>query len=148
MLLSRGSQYTLQALIYLAAQPPGKMVLVREISDRLEIPPFYLAKLMQPLSRVGWLETMRGRGGGLRLTADAAAISVFDVLLFTEGQRPDKECLLGFKECADDSACVLHCQWKPIKTELLDDLKQHTLASLAAVSAEGLPDWLQGDIKP
>lgn len=148
MLLSRGSQYTLQALIYLAAQPHGKMILVREISDRLDIPPFYLAKLLQPVSRMGWLETVRGRGGGLRLVAEAAAISVFDVLVFTEGQRADRECLLGFKECADDSACVLHCQWKPIKTELLDDLKQHTLASLAATSSQGLPAWLQGDITP
>lgn len=148
MLLSRGSQYTLQALIYLAAQPPGKMLLVREIADRLAIPPFYLAKLLQPVSRAGWLETLRGRGGGLRLVADAMAISVHDVLIFTEGQRADRECLLGFKECADDSACVLHCQWKPIKTELLDDLKQHTLASLAAISSQGLPAWLQGEITP
>jgi Rrf2 family transcriptional regulator, iron-sulfur cluster assembly transcription factor len=148
MLLSRGSQYTLQALIYLAGETRERMILVRDIAERLAIPQFYLAKLLQPLSRAGWIETARGRGGGMRLALDAEQLSVYDVVLFTEGQRADRECLLGFKECADDSACVLHCQWKPIKTELLDDLKQHTLASLAASSAGGLPDWLQRGIKP
>ncbi|MBK6744756.1 MAG: Rrf2 family transcriptional regulator [Hydrogenophilales bacterium] len=146
MLLSRGSQYTLQALIYLAAQGRDRMVLVRDIADRLQIPQFYLAKLLQPVSRAGWLETARGRGGGMRLAADAEGLSVYDIVVFTEGQHADRECLLGFKECADDSACVLHCQWKPIKTELLDDLKKHTLASLAATSSLGLPAWLQGEI--
>jgi Rrf2 family protein len=146
MLLSRGSQYTLQAMIFLARQPRGALILVREIADRLAIPPFYLAKLLQPISRAGWLETTRGRGGGMRLSEGTENLSVLELVLFTEGARADRECLLGFKECADEGACVLHCQWQPIKTELLGDLRRYTLGSLAALDP-GLPDWLQGDIK-
>jgi len=67
MLLSRGSQYTLRALIHLARQPASRRRMVRDIAEELDIPPFYLAKLMQPVARVGWLETLRGRGGGVRL---------------------------------------------------------------------------------
>jgi Rrf2 family protein len=147
MLLSRGSQYTLQALIYLAGQPPGKLIMVREIADQLGIPPYYLGKLLQPISRVGWLISVRGRGGGMRLNHGCERLNLLEVIQLTEGPRADRECLLGFKSCADDSACVLHCQWQPIKTELLDDLKRHTLFSLSELD-DALPDWLQGESGP
>jgi Rrf2 family protein len=141
MLLSRGSQYTLQALIYLAGQPAGKMLLVRDIANELDIPQFYLAKLLQPIAHAGWLDTARGRGGGMRLSANAGALSVHDIVMLIEGRRAERECLLGLKDCDDDTACVLHCQWKPIKHELLADLKRHTLTSLAALGATA-PSWL------
>lgn len=141
MLLSRGSQYTLQALIHLARQPASRRCMVRDIAEELDIPPFYLAKLMQPVARVGWLETLRGRGGGVRLARGVEHLTLMDILRLTEGERFTEECLLGFKDCEDASACVLHCQWQPIKKELVERLHQHTLASLAAGTGM-LPTWL------
>jgi Rrf2 family protein len=140
MLLSRGSQYTLQALIYLAGQPRGRMVMVRELAARLDIPQFYLAKLLQPIAHAGWLETARGRGGGISLMPGAERHSLLDVVAFTEGRRARQECLLGLRDCADDRACVLHCQWQPIKEQLRADLAAHTLKSLA--ESDPPPAWL------
>jgi len=141
MLLSRASQYTLQALIYLARQPPGRMVMVKQIADELGLPLFYLGKLIQPPTRAGWLTTARGRGGGVRLNLGAEAITLLDILQLTDGHRVSQECLLGFKTCADETACVLHCQWKPIKQELSVGLGGYSLASLAHAA---LPPWLLG----
>ncbi len=141
MLLSRASQYTLQALIYLARQEPGRMVMVKEIADELNLPMFFLAKLIQPPTHAGWLSTARGRGGGVRLNPGAETITLLDILNLTDGHRVQQECLLGFKDCADDSACVLHCQWKPIKQELTEGLGSHSLATLAHLP---LPAWLLG----
>lgn len=139
MLFSRASQYTLQALIYLARQPEGRRVMVKEIADALGLPLFYLAKLMQPPTRAGWLSTARGRGGGLRLNPGAETVTLFDILRLTEDHRASGECLLGLKACEDESACVLHCQWKPIKQELTEGLGQHSLEELARTT---LPAWL------
>ncbi len=141
MLLSRASQYTLQALIYLAQQEPGRMVMVKEIADTLDLPMFYLAKLIQPPTHAGWLSTARGRGGGVRLNPGAETITLFDILQLTDGHRVHSECLLGFKDCGDNDACVLHCQWKPIKQELTASLSSHSLATLAHLP---LPPWLLG----
>jgi Rrf2 family protein len=132
VLLNRASQYTLQALIYLARQPPGRLVMVKEIADALDLPLHYLSKLIQPPTRAGWLTAVRGRKGGVRLNPGAEAVTLFDVLQLTDGHRVSRECLLGFKACEDDSACVLHCQWKPIKQELTEGLGGHSLAALAA----------------
>lgn len=146
MHLSRASQYTLQTLIYLARQPQGQMVMVKEIADALDLPVFYLAKLIQPPSRAGWLTTARGRGGGVKLSPGTENITLLDILQLTDGHRVTRECLLGFKECEDDTACVLHCQWKPIKQELTEGLGGYSLAALANVT---LPTWLRGkDDKP
>ena len=140
MLLSRASQYTLQALIYLARQPPGRRVMIKDIADTLGLPVFYLAKLIQAPARAGWLDTTRGRGGGVSLAADAGAIQLADIVQLVDGHRLKRECLLGFKECDDASACVMHCDWKPIKQELADSLGQYSLATLAGgAMPEGLP---------
>ncbi len=139
MLLSRASQYTLQALIYLARQPAGRMVMVKDIADALGLPMFYLAKLIQPPARAGWLTTARGRGGGVRLSPGAESVTLFDILRLTDGHRVGVECLLGFKACEDETACVLHCQWKPIKQELSEGLGRHSLEELARGA---LPPWL------
>lgn len=146
MHLSRASQYTLQTLIYLARQPQGQMVMVKEIADALDLPVFYLAKLIQPPSRAGWLTTARGRGGGVKLSPGTENITLLDILHLTDGHRVTRECLLGFKECEDDTACVLHYQWKPIKQELSEGLGGYSLAALANVT---LPTWLrEKDDKP
>jgi Rrf2 family transcriptional regulator, iron-sulfur cluster assembly transcription factor len=139
MLLSRASQYTLQALIFLARQPPGQRVMIKDIAEALDLPVFYLGKLIQAPARIGWLDTARGRGGGVFLAANAESIHLFDVLQLTDGQRIKRECLLGFKDCDDATACVMHCDWKPIKQELADGLGQYSLAALAG---NGLPDWM------
>lgn len=139
MLLSRASQYTLQALIFLARQPPDHMVMVKDMADELGLPVFYLAKLIQPAARAGWLTTARGRGGGVRLGNGAETITLLDILRLTDGHRVTTECLLGFKACEDETACVLHCQWKPIKQELTDGLGGYSLAALAN---SALPPWL------
>jgi Rrf2 family protein len=144
MLLSRASQYTVQALIFLARQPRGRMVMVKEIADELDLPMHYLAKLIQPPTRAGWLTTARGRGGGVCLNPGAEAVTLFDILQLTESQRSADECLLGFKVCEDFNACVVHCQWKPIKQELAESLGRHSLASLASAA---LPHWLLGGME-
>ncbi len=142
MLLSRSSKYTLQALIYLARQPPGERVMIKEIAEKLELPLFYLGKLIHAPARVGWLATARGRGGGICLAVNAENINLLDILQLTEGQRIKRECLLGLKDCDDASACVMHCDWKPIKQELTESLGHYTLASLAALAGGEMPAWL------
>jgi Rrf2 family protein len=139
MLLSRASQYTLQALIYLARLPPEQLVMVKVMAEDLGLPVFYLGKLVQVPARAGWLKTARGRGGGVKLAIDANAITLLDILQLTEGPRVTRECLLGFKACEDATACVMHCQWQPIKQELSEGLGGYTLAALASVP---LPAWL------
>ncbi len=131
MLMNRSGQYALQALIYLSRQPPGKRVMVREMADSLNLPMHYLAKLMHPLSRAGWLDAQRGKHGGYRLLDSALDITLLDILREIHRPGADEECLLGLKSCGDDDACVLHCQWRPVRNELVARFGDQTLRQLA-----------------
>ncbi len=140
MIINRSTQYILQAMMHLVAHPSASPVLARELAEKLSLPLPYLAKLLQAPCRAGWMSSARGRGGGFSLNPGAEQRTLLEVLMLINGEPGSRECLLGFKECDDATACVLHCQWKPIKQEILGHFGHCTLAELAAHPE--LPGWL------
>lgn len=137
MIFSRTSQYAIQALIYLAAQPERRSVLNHEIASNLDVPSAYLAKILQELCRQQLLRSARGRHGGFRLSDGAEHTSLLDVVLLLEGQQAERECLLGLKTCDDATACAMHRRWKPVKRQLLSYLSRVTLSQLAKAVNSG-----------
>jgi len=131
MLISRTSQYAIQALIYIALKEVGTPILSREVAEQLGVPAAYLAKIMQMLCKGGVLTSFRGRLGGFALKQKPEQIDLMRVLLVTEGQEFSKDCVLGLKVCSDETACPMHEKWKPIKTEIINMLNAHNLATLA-----------------
>lgn len=131
MLISRTSQYAIQALIYIALKESGTPILSREVAEQLGVPSAYLAKIMQMLCKGGVLTSFRGRLGGFTLKQKPHQIDLMRVMLITEGQDFTKDCVLGLKVCSDETACPMHEKWKPIKMEILNMLKDHNLATLA-----------------
>lgn len=137
MILSRTSQYAIQALIYIATQPRGEPVLNRKIADYLDVPPAYLAKIMQNLCKGNLLYSFRGRLGGFCLREGAEKTDLMQVLGLTEGPKFTEDCLLGLKVCSDETACPMHAKWKPIKQKVVDLLREQTLEKLAAAVRSG-----------
>lgn len=131
MILSRTSQYAVQALIYIATQPRGAWILKRELAQHLGLPPTYLAKILGALSSNGLLYSTRGRHGGFCLREEVERADLLQVLCLTEGASFSHGCVLGLKECADETACPMHCSWKPIKERIVRVLGGQTLESLA-----------------
>lgn len=132
MILTRGSQYAIKALVMLALQPRDTALMCRDLADTLQIPYPYLSKLMQQCARLGLVGASRGRSGGYWLEDTAIGMSMLQLVEAINGERTTRECLLGLKDCADDSACVMHCEWKPVKEGLLALLQDQTLGELAA----------------
>ncbi len=137
MIISRTSQYAIQALIYLAAQPAGTRLLGRDIADSLGVPPAYMVKVLQGLCRGGLVDSHRGRHGGFALCDDAGQGNLLDVVRLTEGPRLDRECLLGLKTCQDETACPMHLKWKNVKADILACLGSVTLGQLAEAVLSG-----------
>jgi len=137
MILSRTSQYAIQALIYIATQPSGEPVLNRKIADYLDVPSAYLAKIMQSLCKGNLLYSFRGRLGGFCLREGAEKTDLMQILALTEGPRFTEDCLLGLKVCSDETACPMHTKWKPIKQKVVALLSEQTLEKLAAAVVSG-----------
>lgn len=137
MILSRTSQYAIQALIFIATQPRGVPVLIRTIADHLDVPPPYLAKIMQSLARGKLIDSFRGRLGGVCLRQGGEKTDLMQILTLIEGPGLTENCVLGLKVCGDETACPVHAQWKPIKTRIVKMLHQQTLGKLAAAVRSG-----------
>lgn len=137
MILSRTSQYAIQALIYIATQPRGEPVLNREIAAHLGVPSAYLAKIMQNLCKGNLLYSFRGRLGGFCLREEVEKTDLMQVLVLTEGKGFTDDCVLGLKVCSDETACPMHSRWKPIKEKVVHMLHEQTLEKLAVAVQSG-----------
>ena len=101
MKLTSFSDYCLRVLIFLAAQPDRKAT-IAEIARTFDISENHLTKVVHFLGRHGWVQTVRGKGGGLYLGRAAADIRVGEVVRAAEGDdgrgcvTPDKgSCTIG-----------------------------------------------------
>lgn len=153
MILSRTTQYAIQALIFMATQPPGIAVLNRTIAECLKSPPTYLAKILQELCRGNLLYSFRGKQGGFCLRERSDRINLMQIVRITEGPRFTEDCVLGLRICSDSTACPMHAKWWPIKQEIVKLLQNQTLDMLAATVVSGkyqltdLPDVFLSDLK-
>ncbi len=132
MIHTDSGKYALRALTHLAAQEHRqKPVSAADVAAAENIPPFYLAKVLQDLARADLLKSVRGRGGGFFLKRAPEDIKVLDILEAVEDtRRLTTECVLGLDECNDDVPCPLHETWKRFREILLSDLAKLTLHSL------------------
>lgn len=92
MQLSSFSDFSLRILIFLAIEK-DRCVSTREIAERYDLSFDHLAKAAQFLSREGYVEASRGRGGGIRLAQAPAEISIGEVLRKTEANSNIVPCL-------------------------------------------------------
>jgi len=137
MLISRTGQYAIQALVYIGQQGAGSCTTVLDVAHNLGVPASYLAKVLQALAHHGLVSSIRGRSGGFGIGVSPEHISLMQVLSLVEGERFHHECLLGLKQCGDDTACPMHSGWKPIKTELLAVLESQNIATLVTAVNQG-----------
>lgn len=137
MILSRTGQYAVQALIYIATQPPGEPILNRTIAERLNVPTAYLAKIMQTLCKGNLLYSFRGRQGGFCLREGGEKTDLMQILVLIEGVGFTDNCVLGLKICSEETACPIHSKWKPIKEKIAGLLREQTLEKLAMAVKTG-----------
>ena len=90
MNISVKSEYALQAMFDLSAQPPGEPVKIAEIARRQKIPQKFLELILADLKQGGFVESRRGAEGGYRLSKPAEQITVGDVLSYMEDAKKNK----------------------------------------------------------
>ncbi len=131
VIFSKSCEYALQASLYLAQQPEGELVLLRDVSERLGIPYHFLSKILQTLAKGEILISSKGANGGFALARPTKEISLIDVVRAVDGEKFLDECVLGFPGCDDKHPCPVHPQWKRAKEIILSILHKKTLAELS-----------------
>lgn len=102
MKLSLYSDYALRLMIYLATIE-GRLTSIAEVATIYNVSQNHLMKIVQELGRAGFVETIRGRNGGIRLAGDPEATSLGAIVRLTEAQPGLVDC----STCRIASACTL-----------------------------------------
>lgn len=130
--LTRYSDYSFRVLLYLALEPE-RLVTIAEISQRFGISKAHLTKVVHDLGRRGFIETLRGRGGGLRLARRPEEIRVGELVRAAEASLALVECLEPEGgQCAIEPACGLRPVLSEALAAFLAVLDSYTLADLVA----------------
>jgi len=87
VIFSKSCEYALQAALYLAQQPQGKPVLLRDVSDRLNIPHHFLSKVLQSLTRDAIIVSSKGANGGFQLGRLPKDITLVDIVRAIDGEK-------------------------------------------------------------
>jgi Rrf2 family transcriptional regulator, nitric oxide-sensitive transcriptional repressor len=130
MRLTVFSDYTLRVLMYLALDRV-RLATIPEIAAAYGISENHLMKVVHRLARAGIVESVRGKGGGIRLARAPDEIRLGQIVRASEGDAPIVECLSG-----DPQACRItsSCRLKGILIDAFDalysSLDEHTLADL------------------
>lgn len=116
--------------MYLAVQDSGRRVTIQDIVDCYDLSKDHVVKVVHRLGSLGYVDTVRGKNGGISLALDAAAISVGEVVRSLEPALRPVEC--------DNPPCRLNgnCGLRSVMDEAMDAflavLDRHTLDELVA----------------
>ncbi|WP_296598087.1 Rrf2 family transcriptional regulator [Phenylobacterium sp.] len=132
MRLSLHTDYALRALIYLASMREDATT-AAAIASGYGISKNHLVKVLQRLRDLGYVETVRGRGGGVRLTADPEQIRLGEVVRKTEVFDEVVECFNPERNtCPIVSVCRLPRGLGEAVEAFLAVLDRYTLADVAS----------------
>lgn len=123
------TDYSLRVLIRLALQP-SKLVTIAEIADVYEISEHHLVKVVHQLGVAGYIETLRGRGGGIRLARKATDINLGEVVRRMEPDFNLVACFRADARCSISPACKLAGVLGDALKAFLTVLDQYTLADI------------------
>lgn len=133
MRLTQYTDLSLRVLIYLGLHHNShRRSTIREISEAYGVSRNHLMKVVQQLAAEGFVDSVRGVGGGLRLSAGPGELNVGRIVRAMEPDFNLVECMRPDNECVITPVCSLAGMLTEARQAFLDVLERHTLADILA----------------
>ncbi len=110
-ILSKTSQYAIQAVMFLSVQSKNHPVFQRDIAEALDIPIHFLGKILQILVKHDLILSHKGINGGFVINETEEKITLNTIVQIIEGDKFLDGCLVGFPYCSDEHPCPIHNEW-------------------------------------
>lgn len=123
MQLTREGDYGIRAVAYLAGSKNGSITSATIISEKKNIPPKFLARIMPKLVRGGIVISIPGSKGGYKLARESRLINCLEVLEALEGELRLNLCLDKAYHCALEGQCHMSDVWLQGQNLLKDYFK-------------------------
>ncbi len=129
MHITRYTDYSLRVLMYLAVKGDG-LATIQEIADSYQISKNHLMKVVHQLNLKGYIETVRGKHGGMRLHLAPEAINIGILVRETEQDLNLVECFSEGNRCKITPVCGLKGVFAEALQAFLAVLDRYTLADI------------------
>jgi Rrf2 family protein len=134
-MLSSTCKYGIRAVTYIASKSKNNgKIGIKQISEDLNLPTPFLAKILQLLAKQKILSSSKGPHGGFSLLKDPRNITLLDIVLTIDGSDPFDNCIIHNSNCksVDDEKliCPIHDDYARIRANLIKLFSNKTIYSL------------------
>lgn len=131
-MFSRTCEYALRALIFIAQQTiDGRRVGIKEIAEGIDSPEYFIAKILQNLSKKDFVQSLKGPNGGFFSSDENLTLTIADVVKEIDGDKLFSRCGLGLDFCSSAHPCPIHEQFQHIKTAMKTMMEGSSVRMLA-----------------
>jgi Rrf2 family protein len=135
-MLSNSCRYGIRAVIYLARnQNKTEKTGIKKISEDLELPSPFLAKILQQLAKHRILSSSKGPHGGFSLLKNPENITLLDVVNIIDGEEVFTQCVMHNGDCIsidrNKKPCPIHDDYSKVRTDIIGLFRNKTIADLA-----------------
>jgi Rrf2 family protein len=138
MKISTRGRYALRAMIDMAEHNTGEYIPLRDVAERQEISEKYLESILPALTKAGFLDGLRGKGGGYKLSRPAESYTVGSILKLVEGSIAPVACLdCTPNKCPRAAQCRTLPMWQKLNDMLDAFFDGITIADLCRGAESG-----------
>ena len=131
-MLTNASKYAIRAVLYLAENSSTKSKFgAKQIADDLEIPLFFIAKILQQLAKAKVISSTKGPKGGFYTSEKDLSKNVCAILEVVEKDKVLEGCFLGLSKCDDKNPYPIHHIVAPFKEAILEKFEKQSIDELA-----------------
>lgn len=124
-MFSKTCEYAIRALIFIAQKSKkGNRIGIKEIAAGIDSPEYFIAKILQDLSRKNFVQSAKGPNGGFYMEAENLQLSIADIVREMDGDKLFSGCGLGLKECSENHPCPIHNDFKHIRNNIKEMLEK------------------------
>ena len=121
-MFSKACEYAIKIMIFIAANEEiGKRTSLKDVTEAIDSPGAFTAKILQRLAKEKLLKSYRGPNGGFVLE-DTKDITLYNVVAAIDGDHLLEDCVLGLEECSSKNPCPVHNKFLNVKTQLNETL--------------------------
>lgn len=131
-MFNKETEYALRGLVYIQLQNlDGRRPGTAEVAREIDAPPFFTAKILQRLVKSGFMNSIKGKGGGFYFDPSKPDLPVINLISATEGDRSFSGCGFGLRYCDENNPCPMHTKYAPIRDAIRKLVSEETVQSLA-----------------
>jgi len=125
MLFNKKTEYSIRIMLFMLKRK-GQIISAGSVADKLNLPGEFVSKILQSLSRDGFLRSRKGKGGGFMLSENSAESKLVEIINTYESNSISADCIMGVYEFCIGQTCPLYEDWN----KLLSNLENRKIETL------------------